>query len=138
MLTKRRTTAKTGPSTGLAATLAPLTGASVSRRSFLKTSGLTAGGLAALGALPGGMVRKAEASALVPGTERVLRKNVCTHCSVGCTVVAEVQNGVWVQQEPGWESPISQGTHCAKGASVRELVKGERRVKYPLKLVNNE
>ncbi|MCA1973682.1 MAG: formate dehydrogenase subunit alpha, partial [Caenispirillum sp.] len=91
-----------------------------------------------LGALPGGVVRKAEAAPLDRSAPKELRKSVCTHCSVGCTVVAEVQNGVWVQQEPGWESPINQGTHCAKGASVRELVKGERRVKYPLKLVDGE
>ncbi|MEY4859909.1 MAG: formate dehydrogenase, partial [Pseudomonadota bacterium] len=60
------------------------------------------------------------------------------HCSVGCTVIAEVQNGVWVGQEPAWESPINRGTHCAKGASVRELVHGDRRIKYPMKLVNGQ
>jgi formate dehydrogenase major subunit len=38
---------------------------------------------------------------------------------VGCTVTAEVQNGVWIGQEPSWDSPINRGTHCAKGASVR-------------------
>jgi formate dehydrogenase major subunit len=65
-------------------------------------------------------------------------KNICTHCSVGCTVIAEVQNGVWVGQEPAWESPINRGTHCAKGASVRELVHGDRRIKYPMKLVNGQ
>jgi len=65
-------------------------------------------------------------------------KNICTHCSVGCTVIAEVQNGVWVGQEPAWESPINRGTHCAKGASVRELVHGDRRLKYPMKLVNGQ
>ncbi|MGQ9370332.1 formate dehydrogenase subunit alpha [Azospirillum sp. ST 5-10] len=135
MLTKRR--AAPARQT-LSDALRPGGAGGVGRRAFLKSSGVAAGGLAALGALPGGMVRKAEAGALVEGAERVLRKNVCTHCSVGCTVVAEVQNGVWVQQEPGWDSPISQGTHCAKGASVRELVKGERRVKYPLKLVDGE
>jgi formate dehydrogenase major subunit len=112
--------------------------ASLNRRSFLVKSGFAAGGLAGLGTLDSGFVRKAEAGPLVADIPKVLKKNVCTHCSVGCTVVAEVQNGVWVQQEPGWESPISQGTHCAKGASVRELVKGERRVKYPLKLVGGE
>jgi formate dehydrogenase major subunit len=137
MLTKRRD-AKAARSTGLAATLSPQSGGTLTRRSFLRNSGLAAGGLASLGTISGGMVRKAEAGPLIATEEKVLRKNICTHCSVGCTVVAEVQNGVWVQQEPGWESPISQGTHCAKGASVRELVKGERRVKYPLKLVNGE
>jgi formate dehydrogenase major subunit len=113
-------------------------GAALDRRSFLKNSGLAAGGFAAAGALPLTMVKKAEAGPVIPNVEVVKHKNVCTHCSVGCTVIAEVQNGVWTGQEPGWDSPISQGTHCAKGASVRELVHGERRLKYPLKLVDGE
>ncbi|WP_207459518.1 formate dehydrogenase subunit alpha [Azospirillum sp. SYSU D00513] len=120
----------------VAASAASSEGGGINRRSFLRRSGIAAGGMAALGAMPAVMTRKAEARALMPNTEVVTRKNICTHCSVGCTVIAEVQNGVWVQQEPGWESPISQGTHCAKGASVRELTGGERRVKYPMKLVD--
>jgi formate dehydrogenase major subunit len=67
-----------------------------------------------------------------------IRKSICTHCSVGCTVTAEVVNGVWVGQEPSWDSPINRGSHCAKGAAVRELVSGERRLKYPMKLANGE
>jgi formate dehydrogenase major subunit len=53
-------------------------------------------------------------------------------------VVAEVQNGVWTGQEPGWDSPINLGAHCAKGASVRETASGERRLKYPMKLVGGK
>src|SRR3546814_10045653 len=30
------------------------------------------------------------------------------------------------------------GTHCAKGAATRELVLGERRLKYPMKLVDGK
>jgi formate dehydrogenase major subunit len=45
---------------------------------------------------------------------------------------------VWIGQEPGWESPINRGSHCAKGAAVRELVHGDRRLKYPMKLVNGQ
>ena len=109
------------------------------RRSFLRRSGLAAGGLAALGALPLGSVRKAEAGPpAAPGVAVTIRKNICTHCSVGCTVVAEVANGVWIGQEPGWDSPINRGSHCAKGAAVRELVHGDRRLKYPMKLVNGQ
>ncbi len=52
--------------------------------------------------------------------------------------MAEVQNGVWVGQEPGWDSPISRGSHCAKGAATRELVHGDRRLRYPMKLVNGQ
>ncbi|MEX1060565.1 MAG: formate dehydrogenase subunit alpha, partial [Methyloceanibacter sp.] len=102
-----------------------------------RRSGLAAGGLAALGALPLGAVRKAEAA----GTQvasATIRKNICTHCAVGCTVTAEVLNNVWIGQEPSWESPINRGSHCAKGAAVRELVMGERRLKYPMKLVNGQ
>ena len=35
-------------------------------------------------------------------------------------------------------SPISRGSHCAKGAATRELVHGDRRLRYPMKLVNGE
>ncbi|EWY39710.1 formate dehydrogenase [Skermanella stibiiresistens SB22] len=139
MLVKRRS--GTAQRTSLAATVAASTIAGtgqIDRRGFLRNSGLAAGGMAALGALPFATVRKAEAGAVDPDIEVTRRKSICTHCSVGCTVIAEVQNGVWVGQEPGWDSPISQGTHCAKGASVRELTKGERRNKYPVKLENGE
>ncbi|HET9902314.1 MAG TPA: formate dehydrogenase subunit alpha [Xanthobacteraceae bacterium] len=107
------------------------------RRTFLRRSGLATGGLAALGALPLTSVRKAEAAGSMT-TGATIRKNICTHCSVGCTVTAEVVNGVWVGQEPSWESPLNRGSHCAKGASVRELVHSERRLKYPLKLTDGK
>src|SRR6266568_987215 len=109
------------------------------RRSFLRRSGLVAGGLAGLGALSLTGVRKAEAGPPpAVGAQMTIRKSVCTHCAVGCTVTAEVANGVWIGQEPSWDSPINRGSHCAKGAAVRELVSGERRLKYPLKLVGGE
>ncbi len=123
----------------LAAALASQTSGGLDRRAFLRRSGLAAGGLAALGALPLGGVRKAEAAGAGPAPAKgVIRQNICTHCSVGCTVLAEVENGVWVGQEPGWDSPISRGSHCAKGAATREIVHGERRLKYPLKLVDGQ
>ena len=110
----------------------------VDRRSFLKRSGLVAGGVAAASVAPAGlMVRKAKAAGAATGDVTMV-KSVCTHCSVGCTVIAEVQNGVWTGQEPGFDSPFNLGTHCAKGASVREHGHGERRLKYPTKLVDGK
>jgi formate dehydrogenase major subunit len=89
--------------------------------------------------LPLTSVRKAEAGPPpAAGAQVAVRKSICTHCSVGCTVTAEVVNGVWTGQEPSWDSPINRGSHCAKGASVRELVSGERRLKYPMKLANGQ
>ncbi len=123
----------------LAASLGNQAAGGLDRRTFLRRSGLVAGGLAMVGALPLAGMRKAEAAGTMPtGAGVTVRKNICTHCSVGCTVIGEVQNGVWVGQEPGWDSPINRGSHCAKGASVRELVHGDRRLKYPMKLVNGQ
>ncbi|QIE55604.1 formate dehydrogenase subunit alpha [Pikeienuella piscinae] len=116
--------------------LSGVTEKSVDRRAFLRGSGLAIGGLAGLGAL-GGTVTRAEAQAATDGAVETI-KSVCTHCSVGCTVMAEVSNGVWIGQEPGWDSPFNLGAHCAKGASVREHAHGERRLKYPMKLVDGE
>src|SRR3954464_12015976 len=109
------------------------------RRSFLARSGLAIGGVAAVGSIQLGAVRKAKAiDGPKPGAETVIKKNICTHCSVGCTVTAEVQNGVWTGQEPSWESPINRGAHCAKGAAIREIVHGDRRLRYPLKLAGGQ
>ena len=108
------------------------------RRSFLARSGLAVGGVAAIGGLGVTSVQKAEAGPMKPGVKIERKKNICTHCSVGCTVIAEVQDGVWLGQEPAWESPINRGTHCAKGAAIREIVHGDRRLKYPMKLVDGK
>ena len=123
----------------LAAALAGQSSGGLDRRTFLRRSGLVASGLATLGALPLGGVRRAEAGPPPrAGTPVATRKNICTHCSVGCTVTAEVQNDVWIGQEPSWDSPFNRGSHCAKGAAVRELVHSDRRLKYPLKLVDGQ
>ena len=76
----------------------------IERRTFLRRSGLAAGGLAALGSLPLGGVRQAKAGPPPPaGAQVERRKSICTHCAVGCTVTAEVANGVWIGQEPSWD-----------------------------------
>ncbi|WP_116598235.1 formate dehydrogenase subunit alpha [Primorskyibacter marinus] len=116
--------------------LSDVTQTSVDRRAFLRGSGLAIGGLTAIAAT-GGTVTQASAQSAVSGAVE-LRKSVCTHCSVGCTVQAEVSNGVWIGQEPGWDSPFNLGAHCAKGASVREHAHGERRLKYPMKKEGGE
>jgi formate dehydrogenase major subunit len=115
--------------------LSSLAAKTMDRRGFLAASGIAVGGL---GALSLTSTRVEAATPTTGGGEVVLKKTVCTHCSVGCTVEAEVQNGVWTGQEPGWDSPFNLGAHCAKGAAVRESGQGERRLKYPMKLVNGQ
>ena len=106
----------------------------VDRRTFLKGSGLAAGAAAFASQLPLNMIGEARAQQKTGKTE--IRKTVCTHCSVGCSVSAVVVDGVWVRQEPVFESPINLGAHCAKGASVREhgMTEHSHRLKYPMKL----
>ena len=112
--------------------LSQVSEATVDRRAFLRGSGLAIGGLAAIAATGGTVTRASAQTAADAAVTNV--KSICTHCSVGCTVIAEVQNGVWTGQEPGWDSPFNLGAHCAKGASVREHAHGERRLKYPMKM----
>ncbi|MCB1867821.1 MAG: formate dehydrogenase subunit alpha [Gammaproteobacteria bacterium] len=112
-------------------------GSALTRREFLRSSGLMAGGtMLGLGLHPT-MMRRARAESGTAGATQQVR-TICTHCSVGCGIIAEVQNGVWTGQEPAFDHPFCRGAHCAKGASVREHGHGERRLKYPTKLVDGK
>ena len=126
----------------LSRSLAGLEPQTLDRRGFLKRSGLTVGAGAFASQLPLAMMGRAEAAteAKSAATKTETRRTVCTHCSVGCAVDAEVRNGVWVGQEPVFDSPLNLGAHCAKGASVREhgMHHDSHRLKYPMKLVNGK
>ena len=111
-------------------------GVGMNRRAFLRNSGLAAGGAALATTVSPAMMKKARAAESKAAVNTV--RTVCTHCSVGCGIIAEVQNGVWTGQEPAFDHPFNRGAHCAKGASVREHGHGERRLKYPTKLVNGK
>ena len=114
-------------------------GRALSRREFLRNSGLMAGGAALATNLSPAMMKKAQASAVAGASGKNDKiRTICTHCSVGCGILAEVQNGVWTGQEPAFDHPFNHGGHCAKGAAVREHGHGERRLKYPTKLVNGK
>ena len=133
MLTKTSGGVANGPR--LKKALAGVIGGSIDRRAFLKRSGVAAGGVALASVLPTGMAKEAKAAA--PMQLKQI-KTICTHCAVGCTVIAEVDKGVWIGQEPGWDSPLNLGAHCAKGATVRDFAHGERRLKYPMKQVGGK
>jgi formate dehydrogenase major subunit len=146
MLTKKSTTTK-GSANRLmrgAAGQMSFTGASFSsidRRTFLKRSGLGIGVGAFASQLPFSFVGKAQAADEKKTAGDVqIKKTICTHCSVGCTVNAVVENGVWTRQEPAFDSPLNLGAHCAKGAAIREhgMHHDSRRLKTPMKLVGGK
>jgi len=93
MLIKRKS--QDAARTRLAGLAGGLTSGVMDRRTFLARSGLTAVGAVTVGSLTLGAVRRAEAvAAPQPGVAITVKKNMCTHCSVGCAIRAEVQNGV--------------------------------------------
>src|SRR3990172_5868806 len=135
MLLIRKATSQAAPQSRLSRGLSSVTAKTMDRRAFLKRSGVTVGAGALASQLPFSMIRKAEAKELTSGKIEV-KRTVCTHCSVGCAIDAVVQDGVWIRQEPVFDSPINLGAHCAKGASVREhgITHDSHRLKYPMKL----
>jgi len=142
LLTRKSTPSGAAPS-GLVASLSrSVTRAipTMDRRTFLRRSGLGVGAGMAASQLT--LVQKADAADApkggAAGAKVEVKRTVCGHCSVGCAVDAVVENGVWVRQEPVFDSPINLGAHCAKGAALREHGHGEYRLKYPMKLVDGK
>ncbi|MDI4638390.1 MULTISPECIES: formate dehydrogenase subunit alpha [Halomonadaceae] len=127
-LTRTSNTAKAGNGLG------------ISRRQFMQRSALATGGIASAGFMGHSMVRSADAADKTPVLDSPVetKRTICSHCSVGCGVYAEVQEGIWTHQEPAFDHPINRGAHCAKGASLREHGHSTRRLKYPMKLVGGE
>jgi formate dehydrogenase major subunit len=141
LLTKKTGTAQAGSRSPFVHSLQRgLAGAipTMDRRAFLRRSGLGVGVGIAASSLT--LVKKSEAAGTTAiGSGKIeVKRTVCTHCSVGCAIDAVVENGVWVRQEPVFDSPINLGAHCAKGAAIREHGHGEFRLRYPMKLVDGK
>ncbi|QDE29553.1 MULTISPECIES: formate dehydrogenase subunit alpha [Shewanella] len=110
----------------------------INRRQFIKQMGIATGGIAAASMMGTGMIRRAEAKDVPYDAPTEIKRTICSACAVGCGLYAEVQNGVWTGQEPAFDHPFNAGGHCAKGAALREHGHGEKRVKYPMKLVGGK
>jgi formate dehydrogenase major subunit len=135
MLLTRKAASSAVPQARLARGLAGVLAKTMDRRAFLRRSGVTFGAGAVATQLPFNLIGEAQADAKPAGKVEV-KRTVCTHCSVGCAIDAVVENGVWVRQEPVFDSPINLGAHCAKGASIREhgITHDSHRLKHPVKL----
>jgi formate dehydrogenase major subunit len=106
----------------------------VDRRHFLKAAGLSGMGIAATMApsLSREVAAQDRGAPQPPKLDQA--RTICTKCAVGCGLIGETQNGVWVSQEPWFEHPINQGSLCSKGAAARSAVVSEKRLRYPMKL----
>jgi formate dehydrogenase major subunit len=135
MLLTRKSSSSVGQNSRLSQGLNGVLAKTIDRRTFLKRSGIGAGAGVVAAQLPFSMMGEAQAQAK-DAVKIEVKRTVCTHCSVGCAIDAHVQNGVWIRQEPVFDSPINLGAHCAKGASIREhgIAHDSHRLKHPMKL----
>jgi formate dehydrogenase major subunit len=109
------------------------------RRGFLRRSGLGVGvGLAATQLT---LVKKAKAAGAAGGmgTGKVeVKRTVCTHCSVGCATDAVVENGVWVRQEPVFDSPSTWVPTAPRALPCASTATANTACATPMKLVNGK
>ncbi|MBM3367988.1 MAG: formate dehydrogenase, partial [Betaproteobacteria bacterium] len=136
LLTKKSSAPAATAQSRLARGLSSVMAKTMDRRTFLRRSGFAAGAGAVATQLPFQLIGEAQANKGKATGKVEVKRTVCSHCSVGCAVDAHVQDGVWVRQEPVFDSPINLGSHCTKGASLREygMTQDSHRLKHPMKL----
>ena len=102
----------------------------VTRRSFLKFSGATAGSVL----LPTGFAQASEKVQHFPLHKQVKEAaTICPYCSCGCgLVIATGTNGHIVNCEGDPDNPQNRGALDPKSISVRELSQSDLRLKKPL------
>lgn len=98
----------------------------VTRRDFLKLSGVTAAS-AALSQL--GFAAVAEAKVRdFKIREAKVSPTICPYCGVGCGQLVYVRDGKVVQVEGDPDNPQNMGSLCSKGAALGQLYDNPRRV----------
>jgi len=101
MLLTRKATSSAAPQARLSRGVSTVRAKTMDRRTFLRRSGVGVGGAAVASQLPFSMIGQAEAKEEQASGKIEVKRSVCTHCSVGCSIDAVVQNGTWIRQEPG-------------------------------------
>ncbi len=96
----------------------------ISRRNFLKGSGLAAGTVALTG-------KPAKASVDAPKLRTKglqTSTTVCPYCAVGCGMIVHSKDGKIVNIEGDPAHPINQGALCSKGSALFQVANNERRL----------
>jgi formate dehydrogenase major subunit len=105
----------------------------LTRRDFLKISGVTAAGLT-LGQLgfdlTPAQVYAAELRKELRIKDAKETPTICCFCSVGCGILVSTdKKGKVINAEGDPDHPISEGTLCAKGASSYQIAVNDNRLK---------
>lgn len=96
----------------------------ISRRNFLKGSGLAAGAVA----LNGNPVKASVDSPELRIKGLQTSTTVCPYCAVGCGMIVHRKDGKIVNIEGDPEHPINQGSLCSKGSALFQVANNERRL----------
>ena len=96
----------------------------VSRRNFLKGSGLAAGSLA----LTGKVAQAGETPAEMRTKGLKHTTTICPFCAVGCGMIVHTKDGKIVNIEGDTEHPINQGALCSKGSALFQVANNEHRL----------
>jgi formate dehydrogenase major subunit len=106
----------------------------ITRRGFMKISGAAVGGLA-LGGLGFNLAPvKAHAQTLRIRWAKETT-TICPYCAVGCGLIVQTArdgSGKVINTEGDPDHPINQGSLCAKGAALYQLITSEDRITKPL------
>jgi len=97
----------------------------VSRRDFLKASGITTGaaftGFLSLSAAEAGVeclrIRHAKQST-----------TICPYCGCGCGMIVSVSNGKVINIEGDPDHPVNEGSLCSKGSALYQVANNPRRM----------
>jgi len=93
----------------------------LSRRDFLKASGVGTGGIFLFAALKPD-IALAKPAKVLPLKKRIGETTtICPYDGSGCGFIVAAQNGKVVNIEGDPDHPINRGGGCAKGASMRQL-----------------
>src|SRR4030042_1299096 len=100
----------------------------ITRKNFLKLSGMTAAGT-----FFGGISFLTSSYAL-PAKLRDTKESttICPYCGVGCGLIVTARDGKVINIEGDPDHPINEGSLCSKGMALYQVAVNERRLQNVL------
>jgi len=96
----------------------------ISRRDFLKLSGVGAGGVVLYGVLrkPTTLATADSSTTNIDLHKRIGETyTICCYCAVGCGALVAAENGKVLNVEGNPDHPINEGTLCSKGQALSQF-----------------
>lgn len=93
----------------------------LSRRDFIKASGIGVGGIFLLGALSDGVALASPIKHIQLKKKIGEKTTICPYDGSGCGFIIDTQDGKVVNIEGDPDHPINRGAACSKGATLRQM-----------------